>query len=414
MHNGRRRGRYQEGGARVTWQDELRRLDEEMTAGRLSSDDYQRRRDELMAEQAEGGAQAQQSPGQGSPFPPAFRWEADPPADSTASTENTQVFGQVGGGDDESSEQTQVVPKPERQPEQQQGPSFEDSERTQVVQAGLPPAPPSYAQPQFPPSGSLFTPSQNSAPPWGQQDSAPPWASSDLPPIQEPNAAWMMQGPEFFEKEETPGNTGWILAVAGAVVVLLLIGVGAFFLFRPSGTPTAEPTPTPQTTAATPAPPAPPPPAAPVGPPMADLPGARLDTSALKDFSRVNELGYLTDSELRTLAQAGPSEARYGLSDDGPNRLIILIVKAQNAGAARDQLANLQVQFNLTEEDGPPGVRVAGNDDVPNGAPVLRRAHYVSGDYLVRVQVSGNSVQGVESRFDRLLGDQLGKLPANG
>jgi hypothetical protein len=404
MHNGRRRGRYLEGGARVTWQDELRRLDEDMTAGRLSSDDYQRRRDELMAEQTQGDEPTTRRPlAQNSPFPPAFRWEADPPAES----ESTQVMNPVGGSQDDSSDETQVVSRPEPPPRS----SFEDSERTQVVQAGLPPAP-AYGRTPFSQENSLFTPAQSGASPWGQQDSTPPWASSGVPPIQEPNANWMMQGPESFEKQESSGNTARILAIAGAVVVLVGLAVGAFFLVRAAGNGTRTATPPPPAAAA----PAPPPaaPAAPQGPPMAALSGRQLDTSALKDFSQVNQLGYLTDSELQTLAQSGPGEARFGLSDDGSNRLIILIVRAQDAAGAAKRLADLQVQFNLSAEDGPPGVRVAVNNSVPDGPPVLRRAHYSSGGYVVEVQVTGNSVSQVKTRFDRLLADQLAKLPADG
>jgi hypothetical protein len=354
-----------------------------------------------MAEQSQGDEPTTRRPqAQNSPFPPAFRWAADPPAES----EDTQVMNPVGGSQDDSSDETQVVARPE--PPQRS--SFEDSERTQVVQAGLPPAP-AYGRTPFSQENSLFTPAQSAAPPWGQQDSTPPWASSGVPPIQEPNANWMMQGPESFEKQESSGNTARILAIAGAVVVLVGLAVGAFFLVR-AGTGTATP---PPPAAAAPAPP-PAAPAAPQGPPMAALSGRQLDTSALKDFSQVNQLGYLTDSELQTLAQSGPGEARFGLSDDGSNRLIILIVRAQDAAGAAKRLADLQAQFNLSAEDGPPGVRVAVNNSVPDGPPVLRRAHYSSGGYVVEVQVTGNSVSQVKTRFDRLLAAQLAKLPADG
>lgn len=115
----------------MTWQDELRRLDEELAAGRLSADDYRQRRDQLLAaansNPSTGGqpvvqapqqapwqqgpqqqapqqqappqqAPQQQTPQQqgppqqpqqwpapssaqpGNPFPPPFRWETTAPA----------------------------------------------------------------------------------------------------------------------------------------------------------------------------------------------------------------------------------------------------------------------------------------------------------------------------------------------
>jgi hypothetical protein len=70
----------------VAWQEELRRLDEELAAGRLSADDYRRQRDDLLAEGATTRAtiaglgsrsHAAASPAGGAPQPPA------PPAPET-------------------------------------------------------------------------------------------------------------------------------------------------------------------------------------------------------------------------------------------------------------------------------------------------------------------------------------------
>lgn len=417
----------------MAWQDEVRRLDEELAAGRLSPDEHQRRRDELTAqgdtEQAEQNPPAQtdrltpatSEPGatppgqdadagqgnQNSPFPPAFRWESTTPPNET-----TQVINPVSGSD---AERTQVVRSPAPPP-----PPVDDSERTQVVQAG-PPAPPRFGAPSY--SGDYPGGDEQ----WAQQESAPPWVSSE--PIQEPNAGWMMQGPESFEAEPAESGTMRIVAVAAAVVVLLAVGIGAYFLFQPGGSSTTAgderstaaeppaPAPPPGGDALAPGPKPPPGPAPepqPQGPPIASLPGEQLDTSEFRDFAQVRQLGYYTEGELETMYAAGPGEAALALSTRDDNKLIILVVRADDPVTARDGLADLQLQFELDELDGPAGVRVAGSDNVSSGDPVLRRAHYASGDYVIRVQASGNSASEVEQLFEEILSSQQQELAADG
>lgn len=408
----------------MTWQDNLRQLDEELAAGRLSADDYRRRRDELMAANDEESAPSSQPPeahsARGSnPFPPAFRWETAPSEDTT------QVMPTFGAPDaDPSSERTQVV-----RGDRPTMPSDEDSDRTQVVEPGAPPSPhgapappPAQGPPrqgagdgQQYPGGGGYQPQ----PGWGQQDYAPPWASSDLPPMREPNAGWMLQGPEMFTSDTKPGATGRIVAVTLAVVVLLGIGVGAFFLFRPggqagAGAPTAPAPAQPPAGAAgqDTAPAAPP---EPPGPPVADLPGEQRDTADITSFADVERLGYLTEGEVAAYRDAGAGEAIFRLAEDGDTSFIILAVRAQHPIAARDELHQLQLEFRLTEvPDAPPAVLAAGNNRVSSGPPVLRRAHYVSDDWVVRVQALGSEVATVDGMFGEVLGAQLDELPADG
>src|SRR5262249_22487760 len=76
----------------MTWQDELRRLDEELAAGRLAPEEYRHLRDALLSSQSDqpttrrpadqepdldatrGPAQPP-SPPEPTPFPPPFRWD---------------------------------------------------------------------------------------------------------------------------------------------------------------------------------------------------------------------------------------------------------------------------------------------------------------------------------------------------
>ncbi|HEU0089473.1 MAG TPA: SHOCT domain-containing protein [Pseudonocardiaceae bacterium] len=435
----------------MSWQDELRRLDEERAAGRLSDEAYQRRRAELSAQRdaeqakpadqgkpaepggagAQGGGGAQDNPPpqdsvtdrqagrQRSPFPPAFRWDTGPP------NETTEVIRPGAGGD---AERTQVVPGPGGPPGRpadrpQPAPAEDDSERTQVVQAG-PPAPPPYQQPPY----QQGFPTAGSRPDWAQRESAPPWVSADLPPIQEPNANWMVQGPEFFAPENKEPRTMRMVAVAAAVVILLGIGIAAFFLFRPGGSnlgrsdtaapattaPAATTAPPTAATTGQPSPEPSPPPSPPAGSPIADLPGRQEDTSLVHDFTQVPQLGTLTDAEQQALARAGASRTAFALSRDADNKLDILVVQVQNPTAARDELADLQLSYALAELPGlPAGVRGAGGDQAAGEYPVLRRAHYAAGDYVVRVEVSGTNTTDVERLFQQILTAQRQKLPAD-
>ena len=110
----------------MTWQDDLRQLDEELSSGQLSAEDYRRRRDELLARQAPEGAEGAVP---ATPFPPPFRWEIAVPDD-------TQVVQPI-RDDAPPSDATQVV----------SGTGELDSDRTQVVSGG--PAPPAgFRDPQ--------------------------------------------------------------------------------------------------------------------------------------------------------------------------------------------------------------------------------------------------------------------------
>lgn len=240
----------------MAWHDELRHLDEERTAGRLTEDEYRRHRDELIAQieaKPGNGVAEDNAAGQNSPFPPAFRWEGEAP-------ETTEVIQLTSREDtDDSADQTQIV-RNAGQP--QQGPSY-DADQTQVVQAGLvPPAfygqspyqqqhpgqqypdqqhldqqhpDQQYPDQQYPDQrhpGGGFPPPPEQPPAWTQQGSGPPWGSADLP-IQEPNAGWMMQDSTFFPpaEEGRESRTMRIVAVAAVIAVLIAIAFSAGFLW---------------------------------------------------------------------------------------------------------------------------------------------------------------------------------------
>ena len=350
------------GGTRVSWQDELRNLEEELAAGRLSAEDYRRRSDELIA----------QDP-QPTPFPPAFRWETAPPS------ETTQVMQPV---EDDEPERTQVVHD-----------TSPDVDRTQVVSTGRPPQH-RLDRGGFSPR-SLFEPRN-------AQDSAPPWASSDLPPIQEPGSGWMRQGPEAFEPERTPGTWRVVGAVV-AVVMLLGLAIGSYALWGRDAAPPAQP-----------------------GQPAAERqeladplrPADIGGTEEPKDVETAADLdavGFLTQSELGTLQNAAAGDTRLLITNFDEGKATVLVTRVgspEQAVVARDELTALQLSFGFESRPAPPGVNAV---ELPDGTAVLPkiRAVYLSGDILVRLEMAGQDRADVAAKFDDVLSQQLEALPAD-
>ena len=343
-------------GVRVSGQDELRQLDEELAAGRVSAEEYRRRRDELRGEPPGD----QPAP---DPFPPPFSWNDDSPT--------TRVS--AGGGEGEDAETTQVVHVE----------AEDDPERTQTVPgtaghgpAGHGPQNPSYRMYQV-----------------------PPWDQGELPPTTDVTPLWLRQGPEF---ERETSDTSRLLRVVGAVVLLAAITVGAYFLFRPD--PGAGPVVASTTTGLTTTTPK-------EEPLVVALPGQATDTSEITTFEDVKDLKYLTDREIAAYEDGGADEAAMGLSVDSGSRIIVLVTRLSDetkARAATKALADLQVLFTLTESSDEAGVRTASSE-AASGGP-LHRAHYTSDRYVVRVQVQGQSAQEI---IDDVLAAQLERLPAD-
>lgn len=381
----------------MTWQDELTRLDEELAAGRLSAEDYRRRRDELLAQDPA----AQTDAGTPGPFPPAFRWETTPPSD------NTQVMQPV---EDDEPERTQVL-RGDRAPTQPAASNTgDDSDRTQVVSAG-----PQQTYPEGPGSGGFPAHGPAQAQPqsgiW--DDSAPPWASTDLPPIQEPNRDWMMQGPESFEGEKAKKPGTWkIVGVVAAVVLLLGIAVGSYLIWGRDGAQSTAPdgpAAGAQEPAAEPPDREPPDPLAP-----ADL-GGSVEEKDVATFADLDAVGFLTDEELGALETAGAGEARLLITNFDEGKATVLVTRVgspEQAAVARDELTALLLSFSFEPRSAPPGVNaveILDRQDVP---PTVR-AVYVRGDVVVRLEMSGDDPEAVTARYEAVLDQQLEAMPAD-
>lgn len=205
----------------MSWQDDLRRLDEELSAGRIAADDYRLRREQLLAAAAGGAPAPQDPPQQSGDSTQVMRPVSQPgnPAEATQAVQGGWQQQQPNAGSQESdADRTQIVP----------------GDRTQVVQPQqYPGQTPAYSQPSSPAGGFPQPPANQQ---WGAQgDASPPWGGGDFPPLSStPN--WIKQGPEVFD--ESSSNAGRrVLIIVGIVVVVALIAAAVwFFGFRGSST----------------------------------------------------------------------------------------------------------------------------------------------------------------------------------
>lgn len=450
----------------MTWQDELRQLDEELAAGRLSAEDYRRRRDELLSQSASTSARpatppqveqpaapkpavsqptaqqpspaqptppqaAQQPPAQqGNPFPPPFRWD-EPPAEST------QVMRPIQTGSDS----TQVVPPPTGDADRTQvvpgakdGAGDDgDAERTQVVPGAattpaFPPRPPhagpgrlhlqpGQGGPGQAPGGQQFG---HAVPPWQQSGGAtPPWANSDLPPQTDAPPSWLRQGPESFEKADEGSSTKKILLAVVGVLVVAALGVGAFFVFRPDGASGAQPNPTttqPAATTTSTTTTTPPPPPEPIVKPD----GAPQVDSTFPTVDRLGAAKVLSPEDFAILQTNGVTESRVAVTREGDLVRGTWAFTTPTRASADAIMAEIQtlytgVGFVESPDVARPGVTVLFLSPPPGtpNALVVYRAHYIGEDKVVRVEAYGPDPAAVGTAFERLLDEQLKQLPAD-
>ncbi|MGH4007117.1 MAG: hypothetical protein ACRDTH_02925 [Pseudonocardiaceae bacterium] len=381
----------------MTRPNELQQLDEDLAAGRLSSEDHRRRRDELVRD---GTVAAGTAPQDVSPFPPAFRWETSPPEAAT------QVM--------------QAVPP---SPSYQAGPSYQQNPgqvRGLFQPVGSPPVDgPSVGKPPIDnPSAdnrSIHNPAADS--------SAPPWANSDLPPIAEQQSAWTRQGPEVFETFALQNRSKQIIIgiVVLAVLVVGLAGAGVGYLLsagpeqgQASSAQPAPPQPAPSepTIAARqlPAPPAPkaapvqtsqaliePPGEARGGGGLLDLP--RLDSTELLPPPILNALraGAMTDGVLKTTTDDGNTIGMFAFTlagEQAATDVVNTIITVQRDGGLK--IDESRMQQGLTVLASAPGTR-----------SIVYRGVYVLYNRAIFLEVFGPDYDAVLSTFDSLVTQQL-------
>ncbi|MFI5611197.1 hypothetical protein [Amycolatopsis sp. NPDC051903] len=400
----------------MSWQEELRRLDEELASGRLSADDYRIRRDQVLS-----SAVGQQ----------------DQPAQPQANTgaDSTQVIAPVSPPQGVPAQPQQQPPQqqtPQQQP-QQQSPADNSAERTQAVQGWqvqqhADPSRTEYVQPSQQPPQAHYSPpggfQQPNSPAGGfpqqqawnapEGDQSPPWGGGDLPPLGPSSGDSFRQGPEFFSEKPKKGNGAKIGAIVGAVVVLAAIAFGAYWLWgRDTGGGNDQPTAQPNQPAASSNAPKPPDPMA-----VAQMPGKAETHDDITSFSQVDGLQYLNSDELEAYQSAGANKVKFVVYHlENGDQITLLLTQAsspQAAATAAEKLMSIQVNNGAKRDTTAPDGVFATTIDKKDGQSAQQRGHYSHGNVIVRIDVSGpGSLSQVKTDFTSALNQQLTTLPAN-
>lgn len=380
----------------MSWQEELRRLDEELAAGKLSADDYRLRRDQVLSSAV--GVENRQ-----------------PPQQTPSSADETQVISPVSppggvpqpnqGGDAERTQAVSWHPQqaqpgapgatayvPQSQPFSPSGgfpaaqPAGDDSpERTQVVRntGEYQPNYGEYTQQQPPAQpGWNQVPPGAAAPPWGGADPAGPHGSNDL--------NWMRQGPEsYFETKSGSGKKKGIVIVAAVLVVLLAGFAIWWFGLRSDSNSVANPTTSNNPTSA-PSTSAPPPSIAPTRvPPM---PGKASDKNGTMSVDDAVDKEFLTAADATAIKSTGSAYVTCQASTNTPFDYTVVLVNTKSVDDANRLAESMQKPAPSTSLK-----PVADHAGLPQSVSVFKavlsdhttyRAVYVSGAAVLRVDVN--------------------------
>lgn len=404
----------------MTWQEELRKLDEDLASGKLSADDYRVRRDQILsaavsspdagqveqpsADQANTQIIQPVSPPSGVPqqpsSPPAGfpQQQSSPPAGFPQQHPGQPQWGP------QSPEATQIVP-----------PHDSSGDRTQAVspawqmqQGG--------GYPQSPPGGF---PRQQPA--WNAPgDSSPPWGGGDLPPIAPQGGfEWVSQGPESFEDKKSSGSGKKIIWSAVAVVVVAGIGVAVWLLFGSNGNNQAAPTTGPQSTAAAPSSALPAPPPAKAEPSsdedaLITPPGKARDGGGALTLSALKNGKLLPDPVVQALDQGGMTSGRLNTSTDGSMTIglySLTLPDPTSASAAAQQYGQAQQSGGLPTNGALSMQGVPVYSTGSGSQQAVYRAVYVLYSRVIIVETFGNDAAAVKNEFKTLLEQQVDHAP---
>ncbi|SFP88703.1 hypothetical protein SAMN05421810_103746 [Amycolatopsis arida] len=394
----------------MAWQEELRKLDEDLASGNLSADEYRARRDQILSSAVASGGQQDQP-------------------QSSGQAESTQIISPV----NQQSQQPQ-------QPQQPQGPSAEatqfvrndpGAERTQVVQgwqAHQSPAsspPHGFQQPQASPPHGFQQPPQAQQP-WNapHEDVSPPWGGSDLPPISSSSVSeWPQQGPESFTAEPPSGKGKKVLLTVLAVVLVAGIGVAVWALFIRNGSedqlppvtqPTSEPTQQAPTQQPLPEPPAAKPEPADNASALVDPPGSIRAGGGTFQMDRLADSKLLPEPVVRALEEGGMTEGLLKPTSQDGTTIGLFALQVRDESAAR---AVAREYATVQQQGGIPANRDLSMQGVPvfsnaaSASTSVFRAVYVLYDRVIIVECYGPDRPTVQQTFVGLLSNQVEYAP---
>lgn len=329
----------------MSWQEQLRALDEELSLGLISAEEHRLRRESVLS-------------------------AANPTPATSASGEQTRMIHPPKS--EASPDSTQIVPPAFAW---QVSPPAPPNEQTQIVAAtAMPPNP----------SG-----------PWRAQstaeDSTPPWADADFPPPPPRTPDWIREDGEAFDR--AGGRAGRrVLTVLGVIVVLAGLGVGVWLLGADHGTEqrTAHTTPLSTTSRARPTAPAD------VQREMPDVPATQRSGRNLP-VAELLDAGIMDQPEVDILRAAGVTEVitKSGTrvaGTDGPtaDELSVIVIPTASSAEARRVAEALRahqetigLQFIPEPLPNMPATVVFEKKVVAESA--VYRGLYVSGDSVLRI-----------------------------
>ncbi|MFC3453216.1 flagellar basal body-associated FliL family protein [Amycolatopsis speibonae] len=419
----------------VSWQEELRNLDEELASGRLSADDYRLRRDQVLSsavaygdpaqQQVQQPGQQPQQPFQQQPPPPpqAPQQQAPQQPGQPNSADSTQIIAPVNQPPQNGEgERTQVVPSWQ----QQQA----DPNRTQVVPPVASPPGGFPQQGQASPAGGF--PQQGHASPagsfpqqqqqqgyqqqqpqqqgWTDTDASPPWDGSEFPPISPVGSTeWVKQGPELFE--DKPKGKGGKIAVIAIVAVLVLagLGVGGYFAFSGGGDTPPDPTASPQPSQSQAPPTSSAKPKTPEELLFEKIPEQSGDEDSKSGAIPAAQLAAITGmekAEADLVIAAGVKQVAYRGSQKQPDetgpqpaKISVMVIPLTSPGAAGDlvkqlrqyQTSNGFVQITEPLPGMPPKLNFQKKIDGDKG---YYRGTWINGNNIVRVDILQNPLGG--------------------
>lgn len=387
------------------WQEEISGLYADVAAGRISTEEYRSRRDELLSRPdsaAHAGSAYRASPDPGAtednPFPPPFRWGGAHRADTatTSDADRTQLVrpgttpvgpGPGPGPDVDSTQLVRTKPSattPDADSTQlvrpTTGPAGRDADRTQLVRAGSSAAGPSTpaATPPSRPDGTT--------PPWHRGDEFTPRPGSDP-----------------FGQFRTRGRRSWVkptvaavaaVAVVALVVVLVLVRNGSSS--SPSTTTTAS-APTTQATV------------------IASLPGTQLLDATFATFADLRRAKVLSPEELAGLKPAKPLRTNLRVNLDGQSTTTVWTCAVDgDASSVVSRLTSRSAGAGFVPVS-PPYADVAALQRLPAAGktgPTALRASYVNGAVVVHVETRGPDPAAATAVFRAALDAELASLPA--